>query len=265
MPLLALKLLLAPVLILAATLVTRRFGPRVGGWLVSLPLTSTPVLVILALEQGESFAAAAALGSISGMAANAAFGVAYARGGRGGPLWGMAAATPAFLVTGAVLQPVLGVEPLGLALIAWGCITAGLLALPPRTSARGPSSHPRWDIPARMVVATSLVFLLTTVAPLLGAGISGLLATYPVYSSVMSAFTHRVAGLPAATELVRGHLTGIYGTVAFFLVLTLAMVPLGVGPSLLAAIAAALATQAVAFRLAPGRRARVMTKVAGAS
>jgi hypothetical protein len=262
---LPLKLLLAPVLILAATLVTRRFGPRVGGWLVSLPLTSTPVLVILALEQGTEFSAAAALGSISGMAANAAFGVAYTRWGGGGPAWGILAATPAFLVTGAILQPFLGVEPLGVALIAWACITVALLLLPPRTSARGPTRHPRWDIPARMVVATTLVFILTTVAPLLGAGISGLLATYPVYASVMAAFTHRVAGFPAATELVRGHLTGIYGTVAFFLVFALGLVPLGIGPSLLAATAAALATQAAAFRVAPGRRAKPVAAPARAA
>lgn len=256
MTILALKLLLAPILIAVASLVTRRWGPRVGGWLVSLPLTSTPVLIILALEQGPAFSAAAAVGSLSGMAANAAFGVAYAYGARPGPVWGMLIASPIFLLAGAALQPILGGQVWIITLIALACITLGLAVLPPRAAVVRPVRHPRWDIPARMVVAVILVFTLTTVAPLLGPELSGLLATYPVYASVMTTFTHRVAGLPSAIELVRGHLTGIYGTVTFFLVLIVMLVPAGIAPSILVAVAAALATQAVAFRIAPGRRSR---------
>ena len=60
----ALKLLLAPLLILLATLAGRRWGPAVGGWLAGLPLTSGPVSLILALEQGPEFAARAALGTL---------------------------------------------------------------------------------------------------------------------------------------------------------------------------------------------------------
>jgi len=255
-PIFALKLLLAPILIAAASLATRRWGPRVGGWLVSLPLTSTPVLVILALEQGTPFASTAALGSLSGMAANAAFGVAYAYGARRGPLWGMLVATPVFLAAGAALRPILGWQVWIVVAVVLACLTAGLAALPPRVRVARPVGHPPWDIPARMLVAVVLVFSLTTVAPLLGPELSGLLATYPVYASVMTTFTHHVAGLPSAIELIRGHLTGIYGTVAFFVVLFLLLVPAGIAPALLAAIAAALLTQALAFRVAPGRRTR---------
>lgn len=256
MPILALKLLLAPILITVASLLTRRFGPRVGGWLVSLPLTSGPILVILALDQGTQFAANAAVGSMSGMAANAAFGVAYAYAGRGRGGWvqGMLVATPAFLLAGAALRLILGGPPWTVAVVVAIVITSGLLLLPPRTDARGKVRHPRWDLPARMVVATTLVFALTTLAPLLGPEVSGLLATFPVYASVMTTFTHHVVGLPAATELIRGHLTGIYGTVAFFLALIALLVPAGIGPAMLVAIVAALLTQAVAYRVAPGRR-----------
>src|SRR5205814_10139817 len=61
-----------------ATLVGRRFGPSICGWLVGLPFTSGPVSLFLALEQGTGFAAAAAAGSIGGVAASAVFAVAYA-------------------------------------------------------------------------------------------------------------------------------------------------------------------------------------------
>src|SRR6184192_563504 len=103
---LALKLVLTPALIAIATLAGRRFGPSIGGWLVGLPFTSGPVSLFLALEQGTSFAAAAALGAI------------------------------------------------------------GLIAEPPALPAAVPP--PRWDLPARMIVATSLVVAITGVAPILG-------------------------------------------------------------------------------------------------
>ena len=53
----ALKLVVTPLFIAATTLVARRWGPGVGGWLAGFPLTSAPVSVFLALEQGPDFAA----------------------------------------------------------------------------------------------------------------------------------------------------------------------------------------------------------------
>ena len=51
----------------------RRWGPAVGGWLAGLPLTSGPVSLILALEQGPEFTARAALGTLFGLISLAAF------------------------------------------------------------------------------------------------------------------------------------------------------------------------------------------------
>jgi hypothetical protein len=251
--LLALKLLLAPILIATASLVTRRWGPRVGGWLVSLPLTSSPVLIILAIEHGPAFSADAAVGSLAGLGANAAFGLAYVYAARQGPLAGIAIATPAFILAGAMFEPTLSGPAWEVAVLAITAIAVALRLLPPGSRRRAVARRPRWDIPARMLVAVVLVFTLTTFAPILGPQVSGLIATYPVYASVMSTFTQREAGLPAAIELVRGHLTGLFGTVAFFAVLIVALVPAGIAPAFLLAVIAALATQAVAFRTIPSR------------
>ncbi len=46
---LLLKLTLAPLLVAAATLVARKWGPRVGGLLLGLPLTTGPIFLFLAL------------------------------------------------------------------------------------------------------------------------------------------------------------------------------------------------------------------------
>src|SRR5918992_1631966 len=63
---LVLKLVLTPLLIAAASLAGRRWGPAVSGWFVGLPLTSGPIAFFLALEHGVAFAAAAAVGALAG-------------------------------------------------------------------------------------------------------------------------------------------------------------------------------------------------------
>src|SRR5262249_1129973 len=75
--LLVAKLVLTPLLISAVTLAGRRWGPGVSGWLAGLPLTSGPVSVFLAVEQGPQFAMRAALGTLAGLAAVAAFALSY--------------------------------------------------------------------------------------------------------------------------------------------------------------------------------------------
>src|SRR5437660_12361221 len=74
------KLILTPVLIVTISIVARRWGPKTGGLLAGLPLTSAPISVFLAVEQGRDFAARAAAGTLSGVAAVAVFCLAYAFG-----------------------------------------------------------------------------------------------------------------------------------------------------------------------------------------
>src|SRR5436309_11154157 len=71
------KLLLTPTLVGLVSLAGRRWGPAVSGWLVGLPLTSAPVVLLLALEQGRGFASAAAQGTILGQISGASFCLTY--------------------------------------------------------------------------------------------------------------------------------------------------------------------------------------------
>src|SRR6266567_9335580 len=76
-PMLLLKLLLTPLFILIITLAGRRWGALVSGWLVGLPLTSAPVVLFIALEQGTAFASRAAQGTMTGTISVALFCLAY--------------------------------------------------------------------------------------------------------------------------------------------------------------------------------------------
>src|SRR5215467_6802389 len=75
---LVLKLILTPILIGLASLVSRRWGPTVSGWLIGLPLTSAPVVLFLALELGTTFASRVAQGVILGVLSQAVFCLTYA-------------------------------------------------------------------------------------------------------------------------------------------------------------------------------------------
>ena len=74
---LALKLFLAPMLIGFVSIAGRRWGPTVGGWLVSLPLTSAPVILFLGIEQGTAFASSAAQNTLMGIMSVASFCLVY--------------------------------------------------------------------------------------------------------------------------------------------------------------------------------------------
>ena len=81
MTVITLKLLLAPSFVVAVSLVSRRFGVRVGGVFGGLPAIAGPILLVLAIDEGTDFAAGAAAGVVLGVVAVVAFVVAYvARG-----------------------------------------------------------------------------------------------------------------------------------------------------------------------------------------
>jgi lysylphosphatidylglycerol synthetase-like protein (DUF2156 family) len=104
-----------------------------------------------------------------------------------------------------------------LAVLVVAAILATVRVLPPANG--GPSSHPHpaWDLPARIIVGTVLVVGLTTIAPLLGPTVSGIVTTFPVYVTVLATFAFLHDGRPAGIGVLRGALIGLPGTVAFYL------------------------------------------------
>ena len=78
MTVLALKLLLAPLLVVASSLAGRRWGPRLAGILVVLPIVAGPILLILYLDHGSEFSANAARAATLGIVPLAAFALIFA-------------------------------------------------------------------------------------------------------------------------------------------------------------------------------------------
>jgi hypothetical protein len=217
----ALKLVVTPLLVGAASLAGRRWGPSVGGWLIGIPFTSGPVVFFLALNPGPHFAALAAEATMAGAISQAAFCLAYSwTAARVGWSISLLAATLGYAAATVLLihVPLRG----GLLFVVVVVVLVFALFLMPL---RGipPSSRvalPRWDLPARMVVATAFVVVLTGIAPLLGARLAGLLAPFPLYGAVLAGFAHRFQGAGSAVGVLRGLLLGLFAFAAFFLLLS---------------------------------------------
>jgi hypothetical protein len=251
---LALKLVVTPLLVGAASLAGRRWGSAVGGWLVGIPFTSGPIAFFLALGLGTRFAAAAAAGIMAGTASQAAFCLGYAwTSRRSGWILSLVAATVAFIAVTAMLDVASPPTPVAFVLML-GVLALSLRLMPQdrEMMTRDQRRFPAWDIPARMVVATAFVVALTAAAPLLGPRLAGLVAPFPLYGTVLAVFAHRIGGAPPAIGVLRGLLLGLFAFAVFFFALAELLEPQGIAFAFIVAIVLAAGVQMLS--LAVGRR-----------
>jgi hypothetical protein len=245
---LALKLTLAPLLVAAATLAARRWGPRVGGLLMGLPLTTGPIFLLLAIEQGPRFAAAATVGILYGLAGLAAFAAAYAAVSRrtGWPV-SLAAATAAF-VAGSAAARILGNDPVTAGLTAWLALIAVVSRMPRPEHRPAAPMAPRWDLSVRMLAVAALTLTITAVAARLGPVPSGIVGTYPVAITVVVTFTHAQLGRGGAVTMLRGIVLSWISFVSCFLAIGLALEPWGIAPAAGLGLLAAMVTAFAVLR-----------------
>jgi hypothetical protein len=226
---LPLKLVVTPLLIAAATLVARRWGHGVGGWLAGFPLTSAPVSVFLAIEQGPDFAAGAATGTLLGLTALAVFCLVY---GRAAGRLGWAGSAAAGLAAFGICLGALSAVPASLsAAFALVCVSLALVValLPTTRAAVSRVKPPAWDLPLRMAVATAVVLFLTAAAHRLGPMLSGLLSPVPVFLLVLATFAQRSEGPAACVSVLRGGVMGTFAFAVFFLVVGALLGRIGIG------------------------------------
>jgi hypothetical protein len=222
-----LKILLTPALIAVVTLLARRWGPGVAGIIAVLPLTSMPVSIFLALEQGPMFAATAALGTLLGLLSQAALCLAYSWSARRATWWTSAGVgVSTFLVTTLLLKLVSPSLTIAFVLVC-GLLILMASVIPAPLMVFSLERPPRWDLPMRMLVATAIVVGLTTIAAKVGPRLTGLLSPFPVFALVLSAFTHRSQGAGAVAHLLRGVVLGSLSQAAMFVVVAILLIPFG--------------------------------------
>jgi len=240
------KVVLGTLTIVTATSAARRWGPVVGGSIAGLPLTSGPVSLFLALEQGPVFAARSAHATLHGLAAVAGFCVAYAAAARRSPPAALAGGLAAYGGIAALLSRT------SLPLSASAALTGSLLAAgawaihAPEADApdRAP---PAWDLPLRTGTTVALLIVLTHAAAHVGPDMVGLLSPLPVVSGLLAIFAHVQDGTAAARRVLRGVLVGSFAFASFFLAVAGLLPIAGIVATYAVATAAALLTQVVAL------------------
>jgi hypothetical protein len=253
---LLIKLILTPIIIAAATLVARRYGERIGGLLIGLPLTSAPVSIFFAVEQGQKFAYNAAKSAILGLIPVAVFCTGYAQSARRLP-WYWSAAIGISLYLAAVVSmslftPDLGVE----AVLVPSVLFLALLVLGRMSLQDRHLTSPWWDLPVRMLIASALVVSITTAAGALGSTWAGLLSPFPVFTFVMATFSHSQGGPAAAGRMMRGVLLGLFAYTAFFVVVALLIERMSLVPVYSLATLVALAINGVSLAVLVWRARR---------
>jgi len=199
-----LKVTIAPAMVLSVSYLQRRFGDRFGGWLLGLPITTGPFILIIGIQEGISFAGHTIRGVLLGQIALIAFCWAYAFAALRTP-WYLAIliGTLVCLVTGYfVTQVKVSVWISTPALVAsW--FTA-MKCWPHSRLPEQKITPPRWELPVRILVTLTLLVSLSALAPHIGAKLAGALSTYPVIVSVLGTFNQKRFGAAATVSTLRG-------------------------------------------------------------
>jgi len=94
-----------------------------------------------------------------------------------------------------------------------------------------------------------MVLAITEAAEVLGPQLSGILAAFPIYVTVLAIFAHRLEGPEQAMGVARGLQVGLFGTICFFLVITSTIDRLGIALAFGLGVVAVAVVQSISLRL----------------
>lgn len=246
-------------IVVLASALAERLGPFWGALVTSLPISTGPAYVFLALEHDAAFLAASLLSSFAAHAATALFMVTYGLLARRHSLWrSLLPAVLAWALGGyAILQ--VAWTPLSALALNLVVYAACLALLRPRPLAPGElraSPRRRWyDLPARAAAVAVFVLLVVAASSVMGPEATGLIAIYPIGMTCLSVILHPRIGGPAMSLLVATSLRAMLGFGAMLLAVHLLVQPWGVPAAMVAGLAVSLAWSAVlmAARRRPAR------------
>lgn len=253
------KLVATPLIICLVTFVERRFGHSVAGLVFGFPLTSSLASVFLAAEQGPAFAREATVGLLVGIATFGVFLAAFAHAAARGLRWPLALlAALVVYVPAAYGGSLLGGLGRGNAALLGVLVLGAAAATMPRLPAPlAPRPHGRWELPARVAIATGLIVVLTAVAERAGPLLTGLLLLIPASTSTVTSFVLARAGVAATVRLLRGLAWGAFSFVAFFVVAGAGLTTMATWLAFALAALAALGCSGMTWRLAISRHGTV--------
>jgi hypothetical protein len=241
----------AVIIVVSASRATERLGPFLGAMIATLPVSTGPVYVFLAMDHDAAFISDAARMSVAGTTATVAFMTAHA-------IVAQRHATPLSWLAGTVAWFTVA---LLLQLREWSfleaCVLfAGAFALAIRGLRRYSVSVPsvalpraRFDLAIRAGLVACVVVATTIAGNLVGPGFTGVLATYPVVFTSLVLILQPRCGGPFTASLLVNSLKGLIGFGVALAVLHLAAARLNSTWALLLALCVAVGWNFALFLL----------------
>jgi hypothetical protein len=259
--LLASRMAIVAAIVVSVSVVVARSGPVVGAMLATLPVSTGPAYVFLALDHGADFVVQGTVASLIGVASTAIFVLGHnlaARTGAGALPCLLAAATGCI---GSMALADLLTWTLPGAVAASAAVTLGAIVAttPARRAARPFALPKRWiDLAVRAVAVMGVVGMVTVAAELSGPRLAGYGAMMPVvFMSFVIVVQPRVGGR-VLSGLLAHALFGIAGFIPSLLIVNLGTRWLGVWWGLLLGLATAFAWNgAMVLLRRPGRTATI--------
>ncbi|MDX2144669.1 MAG: hypothetical protein SFV19_15040 [Rhodospirillaceae bacterium] len=229
--------------VVAASVVAERVGPKWGGLVACFPVSAGPAYVLLALQHDARFIAESALASLACGVATWAFLASFVTFAQRRGLWpSLLGALGVWFVLAATVRAV----PWSVTGAALANVAAFIIAvrLTPRTVAHGAAltRPPSWaELPVRALLVGLFVAMVVTVSDAIGPAVTGIAAVFPITLSSLAVVLNRSFGVAGAAAALRGAIKPIIGIACGLTVLALTPLALGVWPALGVSLLAALA------------------------
>jgi len=207
-----LRMVVAAVFVVTASIVTERSGPVIGALIATLPLSTGPVYVFLALDHDSTFIAESALAALPVNAVTIAFCLIYAvMAQRHAMIPSFVVAMTAWLVLATATRGVTWSLTGGLAANAVAAVVCLPLAQRYRKALMPPIRRRWYDVPLRASLVALLVAVVVAVSGRVGPLVTGVLAIFPIVFSSLMLILHPRIGGRATAAVVANALWGLVG------------------------------------------------------
>lgn len=240
--LLAARIAAAVVIVVSASRATERLGPFLGAMIATLPVSTGPIYVFLAMDHDAAFISEAARMSVAGVTATVAFVAAHAFAAQrfATPLSWLFGTAAWFGV--ALLLPLRDWSFLEACALFAATFVAAIRGLRRFTVSVPPIALPRarHDLALRAGLVACVVVATNVAGDLSGPAFTGVLATYPVVMTSLVLILQPRCGGPFTASMLVNALKGLIGFGVALGVLHLAAAVLPSAAALLLALAVAV-------------------------
>jgi hypothetical protein len=256
--LLAVKVGLTALVVIAVTVAAEKGGALAGAFLATLPIVPGPVFVLLALDHDAHFIANAATFALAANCMSASFGAVYVVLAQRNSLLVSIAVGTLWWIAGASIIGQLQFVPLTAALLTFSVLAVCFFIVRPYREAVIPRVPLRAvDFVMRGVFAAAITAVILIVGETVGSSWAGALSVFPVMFGSIAILLHPRLGGHAAAAVIANANIGMYGFCLCALTVALMAERIGSFAALSLALAVSIIWNLSVFGL---RRRRMIPK-----